>query len=344
MRGDISKVRPLDIETVSRIHFRGGSTLGTARANPTKEPGTARGDGQLAETAGSDTAHHDRRRRHGFLGHAHFRAFARRAQGGARSEDDRQRFGSAGVDPDLRLSDRATRRHRHRQRSVGRRADHLALVLRGRHGPKGGSLGARHRQSRGRDAHLDPRGIQLEASTAQRNGRYLGRRHHQAPGLRPSRTAWPCWPKDSSKRLDLEELAQYADVERDEHDHIRIAEIDFGRIIKARVSERLKEFGIKVTIVSKDIGYELRCTDPIPFDMEYTRDLGYCAAKYLLDGGSGAMVTIQQGKFKPIMFADMLDPRNRAHPRTHGGYRHRVLQDRSPLHAPPAQRRLRGPG
>ena len=38
MRGDISKVRPLDIEAVSRIHFRGGSTLGTARANPTKDP------------------------------------------------------------------------------------------------------------------------------------------------------------------------------------------------------------------------------------------------------------------------------------------------------------------
>ncbi len=42
--------------------------------------------------------------------------------------------------------------------------------------------------------------------------------------------------------------------------------------------------------------------------MEYTRDLGYCAAKYLLEGGSGAMVTIQQGKFKPIKFEDMLDP------------------------------------
>ncbi|HTA89898.1 MAG TPA: hypothetical protein VK745_09995, partial [Polyangiaceae bacterium] len=110
------------------------------------------------------------------------------------------------------------------------------------------------------------------------------------------------------ERLDPEELAQHADVERDEHDHIRLAEIDFGRIIKARVSERLKSFGIKTTIVSKDIGYELRCTDPIPFDMEYTRDLGYCAAKYLLEGGSGAMVTIQQGKFKPIKFEDMLDP------------------------------------
>jgi 6-phosphofructokinase 1 len=42
--------------------------------------------------------------------------------------------------------------------------------------------------------------------------------------------------------------------------------------------------------------------------MEYTRDLGYCAAKYLLEGGTGAMVTIQQGKFIPKKFDEMLDP------------------------------------
>ena len=52
----------------------------------------------------------------------------------------------------------------------------------------------------------------------------------------------------------------------------------------ARCTKRLKAFGIKTTIVAKNIGYELRCADPIPFDMEYTRDLGYCAAKYLLVG------------------------------------------------------------
>jgi 6-phosphofructokinase 1 len=104
------------------------------------------------------------------------------------------------------------------------------------------------------------------------------------------------------------DLAELEGAERDEHGHIRIAEIDFGRIIKSAVTARLKELGIKVTVVSKDIGYELRCTDPIPFDMEYTRDLGYCAAKYLIEGGSGAMVTVQEGKFKPIRFEDMLDP------------------------------------
>jgi 6-phosphofructokinase 1 len=63
-----------------------------------------------------------------------------------------------------------------------------------------------------------------------------------------------------------------------------------------------------MTFVTKDIGYELRSCDPIPFDMEYTRDLGYCAAKFLLEGGSGAMVTIQNGHFKPMRFEDMLDP------------------------------------
>ena len=61
--------------------------------------------------------------------------------------------------------------------------------------------------------------------------------------------------------------------------------------------------------MAKDIGYELRCADPIPFDMEYTRDLGYCAAQYLLDGGTDAMVTLVDGHFQPLPFSEMLDPR-----------------------------------
>jgi 6-phosphofructokinase len=36
--------------------------------------------------------------------------------------------------------------------------------------------------------------------------------------------------------------------------------------------------------------------------MEYTRDLGYCAAKYLLEGGSNAMITMQGGEFVPVPF------------------------------------------
>src|ERR1700730_3614177 len=38
MRGDIEHVAPRTIEGVSRIHFRGGSHIGIARANPSKDP------------------------------------------------------------------------------------------------------------------------------------------------------------------------------------------------------------------------------------------------------------------------------------------------------------------
>jgi hypothetical protein len=42
--------------------------------------------------------------------------------------------------------------------------------------------------------------------------------------------------------------------------------------------------------------------------MEYTRDLGFCAAQFLLDGGTAAMVSIQNGRFTPIPFKHMVDP------------------------------------
>ena len=110
--------------------------------------------------------------------------------------------------------------------------------------------------------------------------------------------------------LSTEDLAELKDVERDAHGHVRIAEVNIGEILKAQVQERLKQLGIKVTIVPKNIGYELRCADPVPYDMEYTRDLGYCAAKYLLAGGNAVMVSMQAGHFVPIPFAEMIDPVN----------------------------------
>jgi 6-phosphofructokinase 1 len=110
--------------------------------------------------------------------------------------------------------------------------------------------------------------------------------------------------------LPEEDIAELASAERDAHGHIRIAEIDFGRIVKQAVQKRMKELGIKApTIVSKDIGYELRCADPIPFDLEYTRELGYAAATYVIGGGTEALASMQDGKFVPMRFADIMDPK-----------------------------------
>ena len=70
MQGDIDHVTPLDIDDVSRIHFRGGSHIGISRANPTARPRAPRERG-ASRCCGSnvDMLHHDRRRRHRVLGH-----------------------------------------------------------------------------------------------------------------------------------------------------------------------------------------------------------------------------------------------------------------------------------
>jgi len=108
--------------------------------------------------------------------------------------------------------------------------------------------------------------------------------------------------------LDPQDLEGLKDVERDQHGHVRLAEINFGFVLKRAVEQTLRSLGIKITVVDKNIGYELRCADPISFDMEYTRDLGYCAAQFLLEEGNAAMVSIQNGRFIPIPFEHILDP------------------------------------
>ena len=65
--------------------------------------------------------------------------------------------------------------------------------------------------------------------------------------------------------------------------------------------------GLETTIVTKDIGYELRCAKPIPFDIEYTRTLGYGAVRYLLKGGSGALIAITGGRITPVALEQLQD-------------------------------------
>jgi 6-phosphofructokinase 1 len=103
-------------------------------------------------------------------------------------------------------------------------------------------------------------------------------------------------------------------VERDEHGHIRLAELELDRVLIGLLKERFRSRGQKVTVEGKNIGYELRCAPPIPFDLEYTRDLGYGAVGYLRElfdsGGKdlGAMVTIQEEHVVPLPFGSFTDP------------------------------------
>jgi len=49
----------------------------------------------------------------------------------------------------------------------------------------------------------------------------------------------------------------------------------------------------------------LRCADPIPFDAAYCRDLGYSAVRFLLEGGTDAMISVQSGRMVPMRFNEI---------------------------------------
>ncbi|HSG32213.1 MAG TPA: 6-phosphofructokinase, partial [Thermodesulfobacteriota bacterium] len=102
--------------------------------------------------------------------------------------------------------------------------------------------------------------------------------------------------------LDENSLSHLQDLQKDEFGRVRFSELDLGQLLKKESTRKLVEMGIDIRIVDKRIGYELRSAPPIPFDAKYTRDLGYSAVKFLLQGGSDAMVTIQRGKMVPIGF------------------------------------------
>ncbi len=109
-------------------------------------------------------------------------------------------------------------------------------------------------------------------------------------------------------KFNLKELSKYEEVTKDEAGRVRLSEIQLGRVMKHFVKESLEKRGLKLTIVDKNIGYELRAADPIPFDIDYTRNLGYGAVRYLLSGGSGAMIVLYDGHLRPIPLKDLVDP------------------------------------
>jgi 6-phosphofructokinase 1 len=307
MQGDTTHVQTLDIDGVSRMHFRGGSYLGISRANPTTDAkylenavrslGTL-GISMLVTIGGDDTA---------------FSAMRLEQQSGGRLpvvhvpktiDDDLDlpphvdTFGFQtarhyGVDivKNLMVDAKTTSRW-YFVIAMGRKAGHLALGI-------GKAAGATLTLI---PEEFDGRQVALKTIVDTLVGAIVKRQSYGrldgvavlAEGL----------------VLDLtpEDLSTIGDVERDAHGHVRLAEIHIGDIVKNAVRKRLRDLNIKTTVATKDIGYELRCADPIPFDMEYTRDLGYCAAKFLLSGGNAVMISMQGGHFVPIPFADLMDP------------------------------------
>jgi 6-phosphofructokinase 1 len=118
-----------------------------------------------------------------------------------------------------------------------------------------------------------------------------------------------------AERLDPEELARLAGVNiaRDPHGHIRLGEIPVAAIIRREVQKKFAASGVDLGMVDVTVGYELRCAPPTPFDIDYTRTLGYGAIQFLLSEPSneklthGGLVFMEDGNLSAMPFEDMRD-------------------------------------
>ncbi len=119
------------------------------------------------------------------------------------------------------------------------------------------------------------------------------------------------------ERIPPEELEKIPSVRisHDSYGHLRLAEVDLAYILKTLVEHRFANRGTPISIVHKNIGYELRSAPPIAFDCEYVRTLGYGAVEFLLNPSdeagklSGALVSLIDGNIEYLDFAALLDPK-----------------------------------
>lgn len=308
VEGDTSHVVELGIEDVSRLHFTGGSLLRTSRTNPAKDEGSLRrsvraltmlGVRYLVAIGGDDTT----------FGAARIAA------------ETKGRIGVATVpktiDNDLPLPDNAPTFGFETARAVGseivenlmedaRTAQrwYLAVTM----GRKSGALALGICKAAGATIAVIP-----EEFTEERIA--LADVVDTIVGAIVKRLATGAdhgvavVAEGIAERLAPEELAAVMTAARDAYGHVRLADVPLGSVLRDAVRTRLGELGLDgVTVVPKDIGYELRSAKPVPFDAEYTRTLGYGAVRYLLGGGSGALIALSGGRIVPVTLEEMLDP------------------------------------
>jgi ATP-dependent phosphofructokinase / diphosphate-dependent phosphofructokinase len=322
VQGKTDYVRQLSMDDVKRLHLRGGSDLGTSRTNPTKSPeDMARvlsvfrelGLDALVTIGGDDTAYSGSEVYRGAKGTIRVAHVPKTIDNDLPLPGNTPTFGfetarQIGVHIVRNLAEDARTTSRwYLIVSMGRAAGHLALGI-GK--AAAATLTIIPEEFRGRQVTLDEVCDLILGAIVKRasNGSFYGVAM-LAEGL-----IGAVGEKALAATMDSVAPGRYGKVTRDPHGHLRLGEIEFGRMIKDFLSERLEKLGMKTSLITKDLGYELRCADPIPFDAEYTRDLGYGAVKFLHSEAAtrfGAIISFVEGRMVPLPFDEMINPETR---------------------------------
>ncbi|MEK7335679.1 MAG: 6-phosphofructokinase, partial [Candidatus Binatota bacterium] len=269
MAGNTERVKTLDHDDVSRIHFQGGSILNTSRANPTKKPEDMRRVlaaledlriGYLVTIGGDDTMFAASQLARGAGGRIRVCHVPKTIDNDLPLPGEIPTFGfetarqlGFTLVQNLMEDSRTTNRW-YFIVVMGRSAGHLALGI----GRAAGATLTIIPEEFGGPVHINTLCDILEGAILKRQALW-GRQDGVAviaEGL--------------LERIAVDELTSIEGVRiaRDSYGHLRLAEMDLAFILKTMVEQRLAGRSSPITIVHKSIGYELRCAPPVAFDCE----------------------------------------------------------------------------
>ena len=95
----------------------------------------------------------------------------------------------------------------------------------------------------------------------------------------------------------------------DEHGHPELGKVSKAQIFCTVLEKKLGELGLKAKIRPIEIGYDVRCNNPVSYDITYCSQMAYGVWKLFESGETGCMVYVDRaGDITPLYLKDLQDP------------------------------------
>ena len=95
----------------------------------------------------------------------------------------------------------------------------------------------------------------------------------------------------------------------DDHGHPELGKVSKAVLFNDLLEAEYKKIGIKVKSRPVEIGYDVRCQDPVAYDVTYCTELAMGVYQLYSEGKTGCMVYVDAyGNVSPLYLADLQDP------------------------------------
>ncbi len=96
----------------------------------------------------------------------------------------------------------------------------------------------------------------------------------------------------------------------DDHGHPELGKVSKAVLFNDLLEAEFKKIGLKVKSRPVEIGYDVRCQDPVAYDLTYCTELAMGVYQLYSEGKTGCMVYVDAyGNVSPLYLADLQDPK-----------------------------------